>query len=577
MENNTLEEYLKENYSPKSEKIYIDSDYTMTDSNIRKIIEAENIEEINQIIDDEFDNIYFYSSQHIKEEILDNVSSALELDKEYIRDDVEQYIVDAGVIKLDINDLMKGTIRANITPINTDLGSEDFDFNNTGDLIPLNDNFDTDEVCSANLKKAMEILKVNPYEIGEILLERNDIESNSFPKIEYEDCIKGEDFFEELENSSYGGTLMFTTNISVSDYINNYDLYQERGVTIPKNTSFGFIDHVNGSCGFVGLKTKDDINLVEYQLSHDPDMIGYGLDSIADVSPSCYWDASELNFIKTDNEKEAIRLADIAISELNLSMKQEKSNKPLSLVGDYLKGIQSNIDEGNIKDDAYLNSDKFIEKVSKYYWIKDDKEILNKALPLIENLENHIKAGVSPEFIVSSFKYSDEDFISPIQAVIKFTNERIKMLKDRDIKSMLANLIKNGTCKEGTIRDLAFYKTSDGACEALGTKPDIRFSNEEKEAYDTFVKNQFSLVDNSVAALDSYYASENKSEDDVEKIASVIDNIVANHDDEPLLAKMLGKKGYEPCQVETLGSDIEVVELHNEKLDASSTSELKMK
>jgi hypothetical protein len=489
-----VSKYIDENY-PKGYDIEIDSGYELPSETLKLILNASSQEKIQEIISDEemeyFSSSYDEALDHVTDEIIDNLEELLNEDRDDIYDIVSS--------QLQINTpsiLSSTTLQANVYPLNK--RGERFYFTDKENIEEINLGELEENSYGKNLLDSMALLKVNPYEVGEILKEREDIIINNFPKIEYEDGVDGKDFFEEFDNSSYGGSLMFTTSIGLEEYVENFETFKERGVLIPSGTQVGFIDSYNGSCGFIGLKTATDIEIKDFEIKDDR-AIEYGLDKIAGVVKSYYWGSSKLSFPKTDLEKELIGKVDSILNSNSFKTPHLIKDDTLKVVSYFINDLARDLKSKPFNENI-LNVDEKKAKFEKYYWIKEKPEVLENAMQIITNVAEGLKNKNVDELMdfIDNYTYSLEDFKSPIQKQLIAINEFSKGLNEKLAETFERILIDDrnkNNLEEILIKNLDSFKTHFLSYDK-SIEEDKRFSSREKADFSFYSKEAIKLIDN---------------------------------------------------------------------------------
>lgn len=552
-----VQNYLKENYSQGDKTISLEQDYEFPIDAIEKIVNAKDLDSIYQAVSEEEDRIYFLNAFNEKDEIFEEVSNFLDDEEvEYsdfedeIREEIEAYNDEMGVIE--VENVLQGQIRANVYPHNKK--GERLSFSEFSNLENINLGADSYGGSEENLLLAMELLRVNPYEVGKLLLERGDIIINNFPKQEYDFGLDPKQFLEEVEeNGHYGGDLMFTTSMDLNDYVENFETIKERGILIPENTQFGFIDSYNGTCSFVGFKTPKDIELKEYDISDDR-AIEYGLDKITGVTPSYFWGSSKLNFVKTQEEKDLLGKATLLGMDYDLKKTHSNQDDTVKIVSYFVDDLKKDLDNKPFSDE-FLNPNVIKEKFEKFYWLKDKPEILNNAMKIISNIAENFKEKSADELLhfVDEYRYGLEDFKSPIQKQIVGIKEHVKRF-DFFLEEKFARILevddkyKVESAINGNFK--SFKEQFNGLMYDIALKQDKRFSSTEQEKYFEFIDKITTLIDSS---KETALKELENGTFDARKTATIITKIAdAVKENESLLNDMQDKKGLnEPSEDNT--------------------------
>jgi hypothetical protein len=457
-----IKKYIEQNYKEKSEEIYLDSDYELPDEVVAAILNSDTKIGVVGAIDEEFIKIYDANYEDKTREILDDIETEFDEEwEELSEDDIDElrgYITHKGIVYLDFDNVGQD-IEVNIFPLN-DPAQEEFDFYGIDDLIEINNNIGNPygwsmPESSRNLLEIMKILQINPYEVGVLLQEKGDIEVNTFPNIEYslENKNTPASFLEELENASSGNSFMITLKLSLSDYVNNFEKYEDRGITIPDGARCGFINTVNGSCSFVSdLFIPSELNLKKYHMYYEDKMPGYGLDEIAGVVRSYYWNKN-VSWSKTFEEETFIKNCKTVETCLGTKPSNfKRSNDAMfSALCSFLEATRDIVLNKGVEAEIY---DEATAKILKYYWVKDKgEEFIESFKQNAEKILEVIKKGDSETAVifVENMKYNLDGFYSPLQSKIKLWNEKFVTIP---LPQMVAHYIEETLNNKNTKEEL---------------------------------------------------------------------------------------------------------------------------
>lgn len=485
--------YLNKNY-PNGVTIELGRDYELSIDTINQILSTKDKDTIYGIISEkEIEIIDDYEDdeiESIKNEIFNDIEGLDDIDEEELIDLIKEEVSINCPNLLDY-----ATIEANIYPLNE--RNERLYFSNKENIEDINIGELEENSYGKNLLDSMKLLGVNPYEVGEILKEREDIILNNFPNYQFLEKMDAKKFFDEFDNSFYGGDLMFTTNIPLSDYVENIDTFKERGVLIPKGTQVGFIDSINGSCGFIGLETVSDIVIKNFDIRDDR-TLEYGLDEICGVVKSYYWGASNLTFPKTKLEQNLIEKTKILSLNNQFEKPVLKRDDVLRLVGDFVTDLNKALTSKPFNEDM-LNVKIFEEKYSKFYWIKDNPVMFKKALEIISDISSNIKEQSIDELAdyIDTYKYNTDDFKSPIQKQLVGIKEFARNLNERlinNFETILSDERNKDNLPEIIKSNFDSLKTQFLNSEKT-VQNDKRFSEKEKENFVFYCDSAINLIE----------------------------------------------------------------------------------
>jgi hypothetical protein len=264
---------------------------------------------------------------------------------------------------------------------------------------------------------------------------------------------------------------------------------------------------VQGSCSFVGyLQILKEMPLKTYHLYLEDKMPGYGLDEIAGVVRSAYWNQS-LSFSKTEQELKIIEACETfrsAIGPVDRLGYKQNTDVKAKVLDSVASKIAYSIQAGGLSNNLFSNC---LDEVANYYWVKDKEEefILDTMLDSRELL-GYIEKGdaQSASAFAIKTKYSNEDFVSPLQAKIKYWAERIpKVDLYNQIVAFLKSTKEDGNSQEQI--DLEANKVKNMFLEEFKTSEhfdkDYRICRANGEKFDGHVNEIRDLAEDMEKAI----------------------------------------------------------------------------